>query len=56
MFLPLVLTGGIRAFVRLLTDAARCTYDDCQGTMEGDDMPSQVTFAVPVVKSIPMYE
>jgi hypothetical protein len=56
MFLPLVLTGGIRAFVRPFADAARCAHNDCQGTMKGDDMPSQVTFAVPVVKSIPMYE
>lgn len=54
MFVPLVFTCGIRASVRLLADTTRCPQHGRQWVVESEDMSSQVTFPIPVVKSIPM--
>jgi hypothetical protein len=56
VFFPFVLTGGIRAPIRLLTDAAPCPHHFRQRVVESEDMSTQVAFPISVVKSAPIYK
>jgi len=56
MLLPLVFAGRIGPLVSLLANTAGRFDYDSKWVVEGKIMPSQVAFAIPEAKSIPVHE